>query len=185
MRKTLIFRIGLCTFFFLSTKINLLILYWIVPLRLGRHFLLHYVYITFLFAFYYFTWRTETAVSFQFFWHFLNNFAPFFFVIWRRMPKTMKIRSSKKEVSRETAKMYQSMLKWRRIMRKWWENKQTMQTMKKQLFLALKANNHTALLLLEKNKKIKQEKKDFVLSNLFFLSLCCVFYVRLLFDALM
>lgn len=184
MRKTLIFRIGLCTFFFLSTKINLLILYWIVPLRLGRHFLLHYVYITFLFAFYYFTWITEAAVSFQFFWHFWITSLRFL-VIWRRMSKTMKIRSSKKEVSRETAKMYQSMLKWRRIMRKWWENKQTMQTMKKQLFLALKANNHTALLLLEKNKKIKQEKKDFVLSNLFFLSLCCVFYVRLLFDALM
>lgn len=146
--------------FFLSTKINLLILYWIVPLRLGRHFLLHYVYITFLFAFYYFTWITEAAVSFQFFWHFWITSLRFL-VIWRRMSKTMKIRSSKKEVFRETAKMYQSMLKWRRIMRKWWENKQTMQTMKKQLFLALKANNHTALLLLEKNKKIKQEKKGF------------------------
>lgn len=83
--KSILLRCGKPWFFgldcaqFLSTKINLFILYWIVPLRLGRHFLLHYVYITFLFAFYYFTWRTETAVSFQFFWHFLNNFAPFFF----------------------------------------------------------------------------------------------------------
>lgn len=56
-------------------------------------------------------------------------------------------------------------------MRKWWENKQTMQTMKKQLFLALKANNHTALLLLKKNKKIKQEKKGFRTEHSFFFCL--------------